>query len=780
MSIFNRFPHFNQLDSNDCGPACLKIIFDYYDYEIPFAEIRNKSKLDWQGTSLYRIESIARDYEFKTMSVSASWEKIAGDAILPAIFMINQSHFAVIYKIDTTFVYVSDPAIGRIKYKIAEFRSVWETESKEGIVLLLHPTKPYKSKEEKIKKDRYFLKEVKKYVKGNSRSFTFIFSGLLLGSFIQLLLPFSTQLIIDDGIRFKDINLIVLVCAGQFIFILSKSILDLVRRWILVHLATIFNISLIHNFLLKLIRLPLAYFEFKSYGDLLQRIEDHNRIDRLINSTSLNAAFSIITFLLYGSILLLYNGMIFLCFFAFSLVYFIYNVSFTKYRKILDYKRFQQTAASSDSIFQMVFGINEIKIYQAEFQKLNNWKTVQAAIFKINVKSAKLSNFQSVGSLLLNESKNFVLMFYCSILVIRGELTLGMMFTVQYIVGLLNGPIQEFINFLNDYIESQTAYDRIVDIYDFPDEGSDISDGNIVNIAGFVSNAPPAPLSEESIFDLDKTFQMGQNSLKSKKNQTAVFKQAANINYDLKITNASFKYQKSYAEESKTFMLKNINFSLKHGQKTAIVGSSGSGKTTLLKLILRFYPVDSGNVYLNTDDFYNVPVEQWRSLCSSVLQDGYIFSDTITNNIALGDLNPIPDKVEQAAKLAEIFTFIDELPTRFETFIGSNGHGLSQGQKQRILIARAIYKDSPFFLFDEATSSLDSLNERNIMDNIYNNLGDKTMLIIAHRLSTVIRADEILVMDKGEIVERGTHKSLIRDRGIYYELIKNQIDLENT
>lgn len=784
MNFYKKFPHFRQLDSNDCGPACLKIIFKYYGFEIPFAEIRNKSKLDWQGTSLFRIEAIAREYDFNTISIIADWDKISAEALLPAVFMINHKHFIVVYKIDENYVYASDPAIGRLKYNISDFRNIWETEEgDQGIALMLYPTKPFEHKTPSQPKNRYFFKEVKKYVNNNNKAFVYIFFGLLLGSFIQLLLPFSTQLIIDEGIKFKNLNLIVLICAGQFIFLISRSVIDLIRRWILIHLATIFNISLIHNFLLKVIRLPLAYFEFKSFGDLLQRIEDHKRIDRLINSSSLNAVFSIITFIIYGIILLIYNKIIFLFFLLFGIVYFVYNVSFSKYRKILDYKRFQQTAESSDSIFQIIFGINEIKIYQAEQNKLNDWKNVQAAIFKINVKSAKLANFQSVGSLLLNESKNFALLFYCSLLVIQGQITLGMMFTVQYIVGLLNGPIQEFINFLNDYVESRTAYDRIVDIYDYPDEQIELAPEDVINIENFLPKFSSVTydhtLFAETAFQIsDKS---NQRSFSPKNNPTPENRNQNKklIEYNLTFINASFTYQKSYAAEDKIFAIKDINFSLQHGKKTAIVGASGSGKTTLLKLILRFYPVDSGSIFLNSDNFYNVPVDQWRSLCSSVLQDGYIFSDTVANNIALGDLNPPKEKVEHAAKLAEIYEFVDSLPGRFETFIGSNGHGLSQGQKQRILIARAIYKDSPFFLFDEATSSLDSLNERHIMDNIYNNLGDKTMLIIAHRLSTVVRADEILVMDGGRIIERGTHKNLIEAKGAYYTLVSNQINLEN-
>ncbi|QDW24733.1 peptidase domain-containing ABC transporter [Pedobacter sp. KBS0701] len=778
MKFFKKFPHFQQLESNDCGPACLKIIFEHYGYSVPFKEIRNKSKLDWKGTSLYRIETIAKEYKFKTIAISCSWEKFSKEAILPAIAMINQRHYAVVYKITSAHVCVSDPAIGRLKYTIEDFKRIWETESGDGIALLLHPTEKYRSQETSYQKSRDFSDEVRKYINKNQRAFIYIFCGLLMGSAIQLLLPFSTQIIVDEGIGNKNLSLIVIICLGQMMFLLSRAVIDLIRRWILIHLATIFNISLIHNFLLKLIKLPLAYFEFRSHGDLLQRVEDHKRIDRLINSSSLNAAFSLITFILYGIILLIYNKYIFIFFILFSIIYFAYNVYFTKYRELLDYKRFQKSSEANDSIFQMIFGINEIKIYQAESLKLHEWKRVQHSIFKINIQSARYLNFQEVGSLVLSEGKNFAILFYCSYLVIQGHLTLGMMLSVQYIIGLLNVPLFEFIRFLNDYTEAKASYERIVDIYDFPDEQSEIAAGEEKHISPYF----PQPLGqvayEEELFNL-KSASIDFSNRKT----NAVFADSSDVasnptrEFALNIENASFTYQKSYGGDDEIFGLQEINFKLEAGKKLAIVGSSGSGKTTLLKLLLRFYPLDSGNISVNDEDFYKVPVEEWRSLCSSVMQDGYIFSDTIANNIALGDPNPCNEKVQRAAKLAEIHDFIFTMPGKFETFIGNNGQGLSQGQKQRILIARAIYKDSPFFFFDEATSSLDSLNERNIMDNIYNHLSRKTMIIIAHRLSTVVKADEILVMDKGRIVERGTHRELVENRGYYFNLVKNQLEL---
>jgi len=778
MKLLKKFPHFQQFESNDCGPACLKIIFEYYGYKVPFKEIRNKSKLDWKGTSLYRIETIAKEYKFRTIAISCPWDKFSKEAILPAIAMINDRHFAVVYKITSTHVYVSDPAIGRLKYTVNDFQQIWKTESGDGIALLLSPTEEYQFQGPIYQKSRDFSNEVKKYVNKNQRAFIYIFCGLLMGSAIQLLLPFSTQIIVDEGIGNKNLSLIVIICLGQLMFLLARSIIDLIRRWILIHLATIFNISLIHNFLLKLIKLPLAYFEFRSHGDLLQRVEDHKRIDRLINSSSLNAAFSLITFTLYGIILLIYNKYIFLFFLLFSVIYFAYNVYFTKYREILDYKRFQKSSESNDSIFQMIFGINEIKIYQAESLKLHQWKRVQHSIFKINIQSARLLNFQEVGSLLLSEGKNFAILFYCSYLVIQGNLTLGMMLSVQYIIGLLNVPLFEFIRFLNDYTEAKASYERIVDIYDFPDEQSEIPIGEEKHIAPYSPQSLGQVPYEEELFSLKNSkndfFNRNTNAIEKTSNN---LNSKAILDFNIDVKNASFTYQKSYGAEDEIFGLHNLNFKLEAGKKLAIVGSSGSGKTTLLKLLLRFYPIDSGNISVNDEDLYKVPVEEWRSLCSSVMQDGYIFSDTIANNIALGDPNPCKDKVERAAKLAEIHDFIITMPGKLETFIGNNGQGLSQGQKQRILIARAIYKDSPFFFFDEATSSLDSLNERNIMDNIYNELSRKTMIIIAHRLSTVVKADEILVMDKGRIVERGTHLELVGMRGYYYNLVRNQLEL---
>jgi ATP-binding cassette, subfamily B, bacterial len=730
-----KFPIFLQYDAVDCGPTCLRMICKFYGRDFSLETLRTKSFINREGVSLHGISDAAESIGFNTIAVKVNYDTIKTDVPLPCIAHVGQRHFIVIYKITADRVYTADPGVGLIKYTKKEFLEIWESntdQSEGGILLLLQPTESlFENKGETTNERKQGLQYLFKYLRQYKKIIFQLLIGLLGASVIQFLFPFFTQMIADVGIHQKNINFIYLILIGQLFLFLSRNFIEFIRRWLLLHLSTRINISIISDFLYKLMKLPLSYFEGKFFGDTLQRIEDHSRIERFLSTSTLNIFFSMLTFAVFSFLLAYYNITIFFVFIFFSTLYLIFILFFLKRRKIIDYKRFSVLAENQTGIHQLLSGMQEIKLNNCEKRKRWEWETIQGRLFELNIGSTKLSQYQEAGALFINELKNLIIIFLSAKAVISGQISFGMMLSIQYIIGALNSPLAEFIHFITDFQNAKMSLDRIGEIHTLDSE-----DHHLEN--------------------------------KQPQDYDVIEKQ-----YDIHLKNVSFYYE---GPRSK-IILDKINLTIPSGKITAIVGASGSGKTTLLKLILKFYKPYSGDILVGDLHLNDIETPYWRSRCGVVMQDGYIFNDTIENNIALSDENINVKKLENATIVANAKEFIDNLPLGLKTKLGTNGSGLSQGQKQRLLIARAVYKNPSIIFFDEATSSLDSRNERIISENLDNFFHGRTAVIIAHRLSTVKHADCIVVMDNGAIVESGTHYELVEKKGYYYNLVKNQLEL---
>ncbi len=728
-----KFPFFKQADQKDCGPTCIKIVAQYYGKSFAIQNLRNSAETTREGSSLLGLSEAAEKIGFHSIGLQLSLEKL-GEVPLPCILHWNKEHFVVLYKIKKNKVYISDPAHGLITYNTEEFIKFWignnaDVTTKEGIALALEPTPKFYTKtpdhQETEKFDFYF---VSKYLLKYKAFILQLVVGLLAGSLLQLFVPFLTQSIVDVGIKNQDINFIYLILIAQLFLFLGRTALEVVRSWILLHLSTRINISLISDFFIKLMNLPISFFDSKMTGDLLQRINDHQRIEKILTVSSLSVLFSMVNFLIFGIILAYYSLQIFGIFLVGSILYFIWILFFFKRRKELDYKRFSEVSQEQSKVIELINGMQEIKLHNAERRMRWNWEYVQARLFKVEMKSLVLEQTQSVGSSFINELKNILITVLSAKLVIDGEITLGMMVAISYIVGQLNAPVAQLINFLREVQDAKISLERLGEIHNLDDEET---------------------FNENTIHQVD-----------------------GNLNFKLK--DVSFKYTGGI-----DYVIKNLDLVIPANKVTAIVGVSGSGKTTLMKLLLRFYNLDKGEIQIGNHSLSNISQSAWRARCGAVMQEGYIFNDTIAMNIAVGSDSVDEKKLMHAVEIANIKEFINNLPLGFNTKIGLEGSGLSTGQKQRLLIARAVYKNPQFLFFDEATSALDANNEKVIMENLDKFFTGRTVVIIAHRLSTVKNAHNIVVLDKGKIVEYGNHKTLTKLKGYYYNLVKNQLELGN-
>lgn len=723
------FPSYRQHDSNDCGPACIVIISKFYGKDYSLSEVKKNSFLERDGTSLVYLSDAAEKLGFKTLGASIAFEDLWRENPTPFIAHWRSRHFVVVYKFDKNKVYVSDPAHGLIEYTHIEFQEGWTKkggEKKEGVILVLEP------------KPEFFELEPERY-KIEKNNFSFLFKlllpyrgyflqlilGLVIGSLIQLTFPFITQSLVDVGIKNQDLNFIQLIILAHLALLFSAAVVDFIRSWILLYISTRINITIISDFLSKIMQLPLSFFDGKAIGDLLQRIGDHTRIESFLTSTTINTLFSIVNLVLFSIVLAIYDISIFFVFTIGSALYVIWILLFNKQRRKLDYKRFDQLAQNQDNVVNLLVGIHEIKLQNIEHEKRWSWEKIQAKLFRLNIQSLSLNQFQQGGGIFLTEAKNVLITYITVMAVIDGDITLGTMLAVQYIIGQLNAPINQLIGTIHAAQDAKISLDRLGEIHNMDNEDDDRK------IHTF--------RSPETIY----------------------------------INNVSHHYGGRHSKKT----LSDVSAVIPQGKVTAIVGASGSGKTTLLKLLLKFYVPVGGEIKIGNQVLDDINSKSWRNRCGVVMQDGYIFPDTIINNIVLKDGEVDFELLDYAIRMANLKGYIDGLPKGVDTFIGASGTGLSEGQKQRILIARVIYKRPDFVFLDEATNSLDAVNESLIHEHLIEFFRGKTVIIVAHRLSTVANADNIIVLNEGRIVEQGRHSDLIQKGGEYYQLVKKQIDL---
>ncbi len=716
----------------DCGPTCLRMIAKHYGRNYSVQTLRERSHITRQGVSLLGTSDAAESIGFRTMGVRIGLDQLTKESPLPCIAHWKQNHFVVIHKITKKQVYVADPAHGLIKYTRDEFLNQWASTKTEGepqgICLLLEPTPDFYNQEGETR-DKKTFRFLFSYLKPYGKFITQLVLGMILGALLQLIFPFLTQAIVDIGISNQDLGFISLILIAQLVLFISQASVEFIRSWILLHISTRVNISLISDFLIKLMKLPIGFFDSKMIGDLMQRIGDHTRIENFLTVSSLNILFSMVTLAIFSLVLAIYSIKILLIFLIGSALYIIWVLLFMKKRREVDYKRFAQMADNQSNLIQLITGMQEIKLNNCEKQKRWDWEKIQARLFKVNIKGLVLNQYQQAGAVFFNQTKNILIIFVAADSVVKGDMTLGMMMAVQYIIGQLNSPIDQMITFFRSAQDAKISLERLGEIHQKDEE--------------------------------EKPEEPKVSALPVKKG--------------LSIRGLTFRYSGSHSDP----VLKNISVEIPENKLTAIVGASGSGKTTLVKLLLGFYPPEQGEIRVGELNIKNINSSFWRQQCGAVMQDGFIFSDTIAKNIAVSDEYIDREKLLHSVNVANIQDFIESLPLAYNTKIGQEGTGLSQGQKQRILIARAVYKNPEYLFFDEATNALDANNERVIMDKLNRFFEGKTAVVVAHRLSTVTNADQIIVLDKGEIIEKGTHEDLVKLKGAYYKLIKNQLELGN-
>jgi len=701
----------------------------YYGKKYSLSTIRELCYVSRSGVSLLGLNEAAKALGYSTSAVQLNFEYLSQNVKFPCIVHWNENHFVVIYKITPEYVYIVDPGCGKMRLTHKDFLQSWASiNEEEGFALLLEPTDEFYQKQDD-RTYKFDIKLILNYVSPHKRAIGLLFILMLLGSGFQLVLPFLTQALVDKGINQKDIGILQLILFGQLMLVFSQSAVGFMRNWIIIRVGTRINITMIHDFLKKLVKLPIRFFDSRMSGDILQRIGDQQRIEEFITNSFLNILLTIINLIVFSIVLIRYNTNIFFIFIVGSILYLIWINLFLRKRREIDYELFNYQSKNQDSIIQIVRGMQEIKLNNCGQKKIDAWKNIREKTFGINMKSLKINQYQQSGSVFINEVKNIIITFITARAVMSGNITFGMMLAIQYILGQLNGPIEQMVGFIHSLQDAKIGFERMDEIHKRSDEQSD---------------------------DIN-------------------YKLPLSSHYAIEIEDVSFQYDGPLSAT----VLSDISLTIPPRQTTAIVGASGCGKTTLLKLLLGFYKPVHGKILIDGTNISDIDINFWREKCGIVMQDSYIFSDSIEENIVLKGDSIDYERLKYACHIANIKEFIDSLPLKYKTKVGSEGIGLSQGQKQRLLIARAVYKNPEIIILDEATNSLDANNEKMIIENLYSFLSGKTAIIVAHRLSTVKNADQIVVLNNGKISECGTHKELIVKQGEYFELVKNQLDLES-
>ncbi|WP_083296078.1 MULTISPECIES: peptidase domain-containing ABC transporter [Sphingobacterium] len=728
--MLKKFPYYKQMDMMDCGATCLRMVFKFYGQLVSIHKIRKLCQTTKNGVNMLGISEAAEKLGFRTYGVRLNLEQLA-EVELPCILHWNQNHFVVLYKIKKGKYFIADPATGLVSYGEKEFAGNWYStkELHSGLSLLLSPSPNfYQLDDEETeltlewgKMFRYFFRYKKLFLQ--------LVLGMVLGTVLQLITPFLTQSIVDIGINTKNISFINLILIAQLMLFVGASSVSFIRSWIMLHISTRVNISILTDLLIKIMKLPMSFFDLKTHGDLMQRMSDQQRIEAFLTGDTLNTLFSLINMLIFGTLLVIYNKIIFVVFFVATILYTLWILFFMKFRRELDHKRFKIGSENQTYMVEMIQSIKDIKLNNAQKQKRWGWEALQAKLFQFKVKSLALSQYQSLGSMAINQAKGILITFISAKAVIDGEITLGGMMAIQYIVGMVNGPVESLLSFMQSYQDAKISMERLNEIYETEEEEDIRKD--------YLSRLP--------------------------------------TQRDIEIRNLTFRYYGAGNEP----IFNKLNLTFPSGKTTAIVGTSGSGKTTILKLLLRFYDYEEGEILIGGKRLEQLDFTLWRDSCGAVLQDNYIYADTIERNIAINDEFPNEERLQNAITIANLDEFITEQPFGISTKIGTGGKGVSQGQRQRLMIARAVYKEPEFIFLDEATNSLDANNEKVIIENLDRFFQNRTVVVVAHRLSTVKNADNIVVIEKGVIVEQGTHLELTQLKGRYFELVKNQLELGN-
>lgn len=731
----NNFPFYRQLDQMDCGPSCLRMIAKHFGKTYSLNYLRKKSHITREGVSVLGLSEAAESIGFRTLTVAVPIDSLLNEVPLPCIAHWRQRHFVVVYKSDEKNVYVADPAIGCIKYPKEKFVEGWLYNKKkddDGVLILLEASPEFYEKDGEEEESGirgfsfmlHYLKPFRKFINQ-------LILGVIASIIIQLVFPFTARAIVDYGIHHQDIGFIYLILGGQIVLFFSQTSIGIIRNWVLLHMGSRINISIISDFLSKMMRLPISYFDSKMKSDLIQRIEDNRRIENFLSSVTLNGLFSFISLIVFGSVLAIFNVSIFLIFLVSTVMHLTWVLLFARRRAILDYIRHDQSAENRSSILQLINGISEIKLNNSELRRRWEWEAIQVKLFKTSSKGLALAQLQSTGANFINEFKNIVITVIAANDVVAGNITLGTMLAIQYILGQLNGPMSDIISFIQSGQDAKLSMNRLSEIHQNKNEDENETDAN--------ASIPQ--------------------------------------NGDIILKNVSFQYGGPNSRR----VLDDVSITIPQGKVTAIVGISGSGKTTLLKLLLKFYPPTEGRISIGAVNLSDVNASVWRKECGVVMQDGFIFADTIARNITESSSEEFIDKkrLEHSVDIANLSDTIENMPMGFSTNLSWGGITLSGGENQRVLIARAIYKNPSFVLFDEATSSLDANNERKIMEKLYGFYAGRTVVIVAHRLSTVKNADQIVVLKNGKVAEVGTHDELTKSKKDYYELVKNQLELGN-
>ncbi|WP_286754181.1 MULTISPECIES: peptidase domain-containing ABC transporter [Sphingobacterium] len=728
--MLKRFPHYKQINQMDCGATCLRIIFKYFGKQLSINKIRKLSQTTKNGVNLLGISEAAEKLGFRTYGVRLSLEQLQ-EIELPCILHWNQNHFVVLYKIIDKKYYISDPAFGLVTYDEKEFAKNWFStkELHAGLSLILSPGPDFYQIDEEDPNLSIGWNKIFTYFYKYKKLFIQLVLGMVLGTVLSLITPFLTQSVVDIGINTKNISFINLILIAQLMLFIGSISVSFIRSWIMLHISTRVNISILTDLLIKLMKLPMSFFDLKTHGDIIQRMSDQQRIESFLTGSTLNTLFSLINMLIFGTLLLIYNKSIFLVFLVATILYTLWIFAFMKYRRELDHKRFKISSDNQTYMVEMIQSIHDIKLNNAQKQKRWGWEALQAKLFNFRVESLALSQYQSIGSMAINQAKSILITYISAKSVIDGEVTLGGMMAIQYIVGMVSNPVELLLEFMQSYQDAKISLERLNEIYETEEEEDIKKD--------YFTELPK-----------DKT---------------------------IEIRNLTFRY---YGAGNDPIFTK-LNLTFPEGKTTAIVGASGSGKTTILKLLLRYYLPEEGDILVGDKKLDQINFNVWRDSCGSVLQENYVFADTIENNIAVNEEYPDAEKIQKAINIANMGEFIADEPFGLATKIGTAGKGISQGQKQRLMIARAIYKEPEYIFLDEATNSLDANNEKVIVEKLNQFFEDRTVVVVAHRLSTVKNADNIVVLEKGKIVEQGTHKELTALKGTYFELVKNQLEMGN-